>query len=213
MIESRDSQILRAAGPVSRETLDALYLYESLFRQGNARINLAAPSTLEHFWSRHVVDSAQLLSLGGDARHWLDIGSGGGLPGAVVAILLRDRPGSTVDLVESNRKKAAFLVKVLHETGAPAKVHPVRIEDAFGRVPAPDLVTARALAPLPKLLSLAEPWLTAGARALFHKGRGYRLEIEESSEHWSFDLVKHPSIVDPEGIVLEITNLKRCHAV
>ncbi len=213
MIESRDSQILRAAGPVSRETLDALYLYESLFRQWNARINLAAPSTLEHFWSRHVVDSAQLLSLGGDARHWLDIGSGGGLPGAVVAILLRDRPGSTVDLVESNRKKAAFLVKVLHETGAPAKVHPVRIEDAFGRVPAPDLVTARALAPLPKLLSLAEPWLTAGARALFHKGRGYRLEIEESSEHWSFDLVKHPSIVDPEGIVLEITNLKRCHAV
>lgn len=212
MTEQRYEKLQRAAGPVSRETLDALELYESLFRKWNARINLAAPSTLDHFWERHVVDSAQLLPLGHGERSWLDLGSGGGLPGVVVAVLLKDHPGSAAELLESNRKKAAFLARALHETGAPGRVHALRIEDAVGIVRQPDVVTARALAPLSNLLSLAAPWLLAGARALFHKGRGYRREIEESSQHWSFDLVEHPSIADPEGIVLEISNLKRRNA-
>ncbi|MBZ0161691.1 MAG: 16S rRNA (guanine(527)-N(7))-methyltransferase RsmG [Notoacmeibacter sp.] len=212
MTDQRIRQLQRAAGPVSRETLRALDLYETLFRKWNARINLAAPSTLAHFWERHVVDSAQLLPIGRGARRWLDLGSGGGLPGVVIAILLKDYPGSTAELVESNRKKAAFLAQALYETGAPGRVHALRIADAVGVVRQPDVVTARALAPLSSLFSLAAPWLVTGARALFHKGRGYRLEIEESAQHWSFDLVEHQSIVDPEGVVLEISNLKRRNA-
>ncbi len=200
-------RLLEAAGPVSRETYDRLKEFETLFAKWNSRINLAAASTLSDLWMRHILDSAQLARLAPGELHWLDLGSGGGFPGAVMAILLRERAGATIDLVESNRKKAAFLQSAVGGTQV-ARVHARRIEDVVGVIPVPQIVTARALAPLSKLLELASPWLIAGTRALFHKGRDYRLEIEESADHWRFDLVEHESRINSEGVILDIRNLK-----
>lgn len=198
----------QAAGTVSRETFERLLEFEQSFLKWNARINLAAPSTLQDMWTRHILDSAQLAGIEPTATRWLDLGSGGGFPGAVLAILLRERENATIDLVESNRKKAAFLQSVLGQFAAPARVHARRIEETYGLIREPEIVTARALAPLPALLGLVSPWLARGARGLFHKGRDYRSEIEESVHLWSFDLVEHRSITDPESVVLEIRDLQ-----
>lgn len=195
------------AGNVSRETFDSVVAFEATFRKWAARINLVAPNTIDEVWQRHILDSAQLAKLASDSLRWLDLGSGGGFPGAVMAVLLKDRPGGSIDLVESNSKKAAFLRTALAELGAPARVHAERIEDV--QVATPEIITARALAPLPKLLALTERWLTSGARALFHKGRDYRREIEESSAAYRFDLVEHASVIDADSVVLEISKLAR----
>lgn len=197
------------AGNVSRETLRDLIRFESTFRKWAARINLVAPSTLDELWRRHILDSAQLASMAPDALKWVDIGSGGGFPGAVMAVILKERAGASIDLVESNGKKAGFLRSVLAELVAPARVHNVRIEDSYSLLWTPEIVTARALAPLPKLLELAEPWLSAGATGLFHKGREYLSEIKESSADWDYDLVNHKSLIDPAGVILEIRGLRR----
>jgi 16S rRNA (guanine527-N7)-methyltransferase len=201
--------LCEVTGPVSRETFERLLAFERSFLKWAERINLSAPSTLADAWNRHIMDSAQLVRMAPSEKQWLDLGSGGGFPGAVVAILLREREGASVDLVESNRKKAAFLQTTLGQLEAPACVHARRVEDAYGIVKMPEIVTARALAPLPVLLGLVGRWLEVGARGLFHKGRDYRSEIEESVQHWSFDLLEHRSIVDPESVVLEIRNLRR----
>ena len=200
-------RLLEVAGPVSRETYERLKDFERLFARWNARINLAAASTLDDLWTRHILDSAQLASLAPAELSWLDLGSGGGFPGAVMAILLRERGGATIDLIESNRKKAAFLQAAVGGTGT-ARIHARRIEDGIEAGFRPPIGTPRALAPLPELLDLAAPGLTAGARALFHKGRDYRSEIEESADHWRFDLVEHESRINPEGVILDIRNLK-----
>ena len=102
MIRDRLEQIREVAGAVSRETLQRLEAFEAEFLKWSARINLAAPSTLDALWSRHILDSAQLAGLKPDALSWLDLGSGGGFPGAVMAILLRERPGASIELIESN---------------------------------------------------------------------------------------------------------------
>jgi 16S rRNA (guanine527-N7)-methyltransferase len=196
------------AGSVSRETFERLVEYESVFLKWAARINLAAPSTLSEVWNRHILDSAQLASLAPDALRWLDLGSGGGFPGAVMAILLQDRPGARIDLVESNRKKAAFLQTALGRYRDNVHVHARRIEDVYEIVQQPEIVSARALAPLTSLLNLASPWLTAGATALFHKGRDYRAEVQESGDAWNLDLVQHESRIDPQSVILEIRNLR-----
>jgi len=203
--DRRLAELQAVAGPVSRETFERLAAFEQNFVKWARRINLAAPSTLEAVWERHILDSAQLLRLAPDAKRWLDLGTGGGFPGAVVAILLSARPDASVDLIESNAKKAAFLQAALAGQGV-VRIHRRRIEDCAGLVPAPEIVTARALAPLPRLIELAEPWLSAGARGLFHKGRDYLLEIEESRAHWKFDLVEHTDRIDPKGIILEVAN-------
>lgn len=200
---------LRAvAGPVSRETFQRLVEYETVFLKWAERINLAAPSTLSEVWRRHILDSAQLAPLAPEARAWLDLGSGGGFPGAVMAILLQDRAGARIDLVESNRKKAAFLQTALGRYRDNVHVHARRIEDVYQAAGRPEIVTARALAPLPMLLKLTSPWLGAGATGLFHKGRDYRAEVKESRDVWNLDLVEHESRIDPESVILEIRNLR-----
>ncbi len=191
---------------VSRETEAALERYEALFRNWNARINLAAPSTLLDFQRRHVADSLQLLDLAERGRRWVDLGSGGGLPGIPVGIALAEQRGAHIDLVESNRKKTAFLLTCIVECGASATVHPVRIEAAAARLPHADYVTARALAPLPELIALAEPWLTGGAIGLFHKGRGYRDELDLAKHRFRFDVTVHESVIDHESVILRIQN-------
>ncbi len=208
MSNQRFDELCSIAGPVSRETYEMLLRFENTFLKWNQRINLSAPSTLGQTWQRHILDSAQLLAISPQATQWLDIGSGGGFPGLVVAFLLRERGGS-IDLVESNRKKTGFLQAIVGEFDLPARVHARRIEDVHKLVRQPQVVTARALASLPLLLDLAAPWLTNGARGLFHKGRDYRAEVEESAHHWNFDLVEHASTIDPQGVVLDIRNLRK----
>jgi 16S rRNA (guanine527-N7)-methyltransferase len=197
------------SGSVSRETFDRLIAFEGIFRRWTTRINLVAPSTLPDLWPRHILDSAQLARINPTAVVWLDIGSGGGFPGAVMALMLKERQGASIDLVESNRKKAAFLLTSLAQFDAPARVHARRIEETYALVRKPEIVTARALAPLAKLLALAEPWLTEGASGLFHKGREYPSEIRESADAWKYDLVEHKSLVDPDSVILEVSNLVR----
>lgn len=197
------------AGPVSRETFNRLEDFERFFLKWAGRINLAAPSTLDDIWTRHVLDSAQLLPLAPDALRWLDIGSGGGFPGLVIAFLLSERPGASIDLVEANFKKAGYLRAAAGEFGLPACVHPGRVKDLHGKLAQPEIVTARAVAPLAELLGMAEPWLATGAVGLFHKGREYRREIQETGNSWSFDLVEHRSRIAPDSVVLEVRNVRR----
>lgn len=209
MNQTELDEVRRIVPNVSRETFDALKRYQALFLKWNERINLASRSTLDRLWTRHIVDSAQVVGLKPDLRRWVDIGSGGGFPGIVTAILLRDEPQAYVHLVESNGKKASFLRAALAECRAPGHVHQVRIEQAVSLVEPPECVTARALAPLNDLLFLAEPWLAAGATGLFHKGREYRGEVAESVNHWTFDLVEHPSRVEDDSVILEVRSLRR----
>ncbi|MDX8508507.1 16S rRNA (guanine(527)-N(7))-methyltransferase RsmG [Mesorhizobium captivum] len=198
----------KAAGPVSRETFERLQAFEQLFLKWNRSINLAAPSTMDDVWRRHIMDSAQLARIAPAAKRWVDLGSGGGFPGLVLGFLLAERPGASIDLVESNRKKASFLQSVTGQFSLPARVLARRIDDSYAFVSEPEIVTARALAGLPDLLGLSAPWLTKGARALFHKGRDYRAEVEESAHRWAFDLVEHPSMTDPHGVILELSDLR-----
>ncbi|TAM94438.1 MAG: 16S rRNA (guanine(527)-N(7))-methyltransferase RsmG [Rhizobiaceae bacterium] len=207
MIDTKLQQLEAVTGPVSRETYDALLQFETTFLKWAPRINLTSASQLPKLWDRHILDSAQLLRLAPEAKRWADFGSGGGFPGAVLAVLMRDRPDSRVRLVESNRKKAAFLQSVLLGTGN-VEILPCRIEDAVGAIGETDIITARALAPLPRLLHLSELWLTTGSRALFMKGREFGAEVEESRDRWDFDLIEHQSRTNPDGVVLEISRLR-----
>jgi 16S rRNA (guanine527-N7)-methyltransferase len=201
------ARIRRLAG-VSRETMSRLERFVALFKKWSRSINLAAPSTLPRIWERHVLDSVQLYALRPGAATWIDLGSGGGFPGVVMAILLAETEGGRIELVESNHKKAAFLRQALSETGAPGRVHAQRIEDAGPLLPACDAVCARALADLDGLLTLARPWLSQGASGYFHKGRDYRHEIDNARRRRSFDLIEHKSVVDADSVILQIDNVR-----
>lgn len=208
-----DFDVLRKiAGDVSRETFDSLVELDRLLVRWNARINLVSPATISESWERHILDSAQLWPLLENTTELADLGSGGGFPGLVIGILLKERRGGVIRLLESNRKKAAFLQNAVGTLGIPATIVADRIENAVKESPAPQVITARALAPLGTLFELVEPWLGSGARALFHKGRDYEREIEETADKWRFDLIKHPSRIDRDGVVLEISNVARIDA-
>lgn len=193
---------------VSRETSERLRRFEELFRQWSGSINLMSQSARADIWARHVLDSAQLFPLGGSARRWLDIGSGGGFPGIVLAFLLTEAPDAHLDLVESNGKKAAFLQTCVGRFALPAKVNVARVE-TFSPAVSPQVVTARAVASLASLLSMTERWITGETRALFPKGRDYRREVEDCAQTWRYDLVEHRSVTDSEAVILEISNLRR----
>ena len=177
-----------ALTPVSRETEARLDRYLDLLRQWQAKTNLVAPSTLPKLWSRHVSDSLQLLTLAPSAKIWVDLGSGGGFPGVVLACALADTPGAMVHLVERNAKKAAFLREALRVTGSPGTVHLADIEDIVDRIAGPvDCVTARAVAPLHQLIGFAEPLVKRGAKALFLKGQDVEAELTEATKYWKIE--------------------------
>jgi 16S rRNA (guanine527-N7)-methyltransferase len=194
---------------VSRETFQRLIQFEDMFRSWSARINLAAPSTLPDLWTRHILDSAQLATFRPLVGNWLDLGSGGGLPGVILAILAGQRREAHIHLVESRAKKAAFLQSVLGKTQSPGTVHLKRIEDVPGAIQCVDVVTARALAPLKELIRLALPWLSKGATGLFHKGREFQQEVELARDVWRFDLIEHRSVIDENSVILEISNVSQ----
>ena len=207
-IEARDEVL--ALGAVSRETehnakdLDA---YVELLTRWQAKINLVAPATLGEIWRRHILDSAQILSLApSDARIWVDLGSGAGLPGMVLAILLKDRSGAEVHLVESDRRKSIFLSEAARITNAPAKVHLGRLEQVLPRladdVPVVDVVTARALAPLPKLVDWVHPHIEKGALGLFPKGKDHVRELTDAAKYRSIQFSIVPSRTDPAGAII-----------
>jgi 16S rRNA (guanine527-N7)-methyltransferase len=194
---------------VSRETIARLDAFVDLLQTWQAKTNLIANSTLNAIWSRHIADSLQLLKHARpDARVWLDLGTGGGFPGLVIAAALDG--GRQVHLVESNLKKAAFLREASRVLQVPALVHAARIEDFVNRVPlAPDIVTARALAPLPKLLEYIAPFVEKGAQGLLLKGQDIEAELTEASKYWTIDADLVPSVTDTSGRVLVVRGLTR----
>jgi len=195
---------------VSRETAERLQRFVKLFEKWAPSINLVAPSTRRDLLRRHIGDSLELARLAPGDRKWIDLGSGGGFPGLITAIVLAEAGHGWVDLVESNNKKVAFLRAAILETGARAQVHPIRIEVAAETLRNHDSVSARALAGLDVLCGLAAPWLLEGrADAWFHKGRDYRREVEQARGRWRFDLIEHPSGIEPDSVILQVRNLER----
>lgn len=189
--------------PVSRETLDRLTTYLHLLSKWNERINLVASAPHNVKIQRHFADSAQLFPLISDtSKRLVDMGSGAGFPGLVLAILgCRD-----VHLVESDKRKCTFLQEVARETGTSVTIHPHRL-DAVHAVSA-DIVTARALAPLPLLVEYASRFLHTNSFCLFPKGANYVNELHEVRD-WSFQHIVHPSLVQPDAVILELSQVKR----
>ena len=194
---------------VSRETLDRLKQYAGLLRKWNPRINLVATSTLDDLWTRHIVDSAQLYDLAPHpTRHWVDIGSGGGFPGLVIAIMAIDAGSPTnVTLVESDARKSAFLRTVIRETGARASVITDRVENVAPLCA--DVLSARALADLPTLLAFAERHLAPGGKALFLKGQAWEKELSVAREAWNFDHQVAKSVTEDGPVILRISGVSR----
>lgn len=196
---------------VSRETFRRLGLIVDLLRKWQKTINLVAPATLPEVWSRHIADSLQLINhVSADSARWVDLGSGGGFPGLVVAAALSERPGADVHLVESDTRKSAFLREVARVAELPVTVHAQRIEQVSQALaPRTEVVSARALAPLPKLLELAEPFLSAGALGVFPKGRDAERELTEARKGWTLDCDLRASVSDREARVLLVRSARR----
>lgn len=196
---------------VPRETLDRLDRYVELLRKWQRAHNLVAPGTLDQVWERHIFDSAQLVALFPTALRWMDLGSGAGLPGLVIAILLTGRPGAHVQLVESDLSKSAFLRAAIRDTVAPAEVHSVRIESLLAQKQGQiDIVTARALAPLERLVPMVEPLLAGGARAAFMKGRDLGAELAAlDAAGWEIRFDSYPSRTAANATIIEIKEARR----
>ncbi len=193
---------------VSQETIDRLATYRRLLAEASERMNLIGPKELDLFWSRHVLDSAQLLKFAPEAKRWADLGAGAGFPGLVLAAFLADTPGSAVHLVEATGKKAKFLEKVVAELDLPAEVFNARIEDFRAGQGPYDVVTARALAPLPRLIAYAKPILDRGAIGLFPKGANLDAELTAASDAlnggaYRADVLE--SLSDPRGRIVRIS--------
>ena len=181
--------------------------YEALLVKWQKAINLVGPATMPEAWTRHFIDSIQLATfLPESARTLHDLGSGAGFPGLVLAMA---RPDLTVTLIESDQKKCAFLTNVSHETKTPVMVLTQRIEKATDSIPAPDVVTARALAALTDLLGYVWPWAQKNPKmiCIFPKGAQAEAEIRAARHDWAFDLVQEQSITDSGATILIITNL------
>jgi 16S rRNA (guanine527-N7)-methyltransferase len=199
-----------ALTPVSRETESRLDRYIDLLVEWQAKTNLVAPSTLPNLWTRHVADSLQLLSLAPTAKIWLDLGSGGGFPGVVLACALAEIPGANVHLVERNAKKAAFLREAIRVTAAAGTVHLAGIGDIVDRIGSRvDCVTARALAPLHQLVGYAEPFVKQGAKALFLKGQDVESELTEATKYWNIKPRLHSSRTGGHGWIVELDRIER----
>ena len=190
---------------VSRETEDRLAAFVALLDRWRKTANLISNATFASVWTRHVADCAQLLALAPDARRWVDMGSGAGFPGLVIAIQLADVPEAKVHCIESDQRKCAFLREAARATGAAAIIHPERVEaiepESLGPV---DAVTARAFAPLPLTLELARPWMERGAVGVFPRGESARDQMAALPEATAYAIEPLPSAVDPKAAILSI---------
>ena len=208
MDNAADRSRALAVVPVSRETERLFDQLVGLLTRWQRVKNLVGPATLATVWTRHVADSAQLPALVPHGLRWVDLGSGAGFPGLVIAILLRDRDGAEVHCVESNSRKCAFLREVARTLSLPVVVHDGRIEDVLptlaGRV---DVVTARALAPLVDLLTMSSGLLTTGALGLFPKGQDVGDELTQASKCWTFKASTVASKTDPKARIVLVESL------
>jgi 16S rRNA (guanine527-N7)-methyltransferase len=208
-ISRSDKAAALALTPVSRETGARLDAYVDLLVLWQTKTNLVASSTLPNLWTRHISDSLQLLTVAPNAKVWVDLGSGGGFPGVVLACALAGTEGAMVHLVERNAKKAAFLREALRITGGAGTVHHADIGDSVdsfaGRV---DCVTARAVAPLHQLVGFAEPLVGNGAKALFLKGQDVEAELTEATKYWNIKPHLHSSLTG-QGWIVELNRIER----
>lgn len=194
----------QTAAGVSRETMERLSTYAALLRKWNSRINLVGAATLEDFWSRHALDSAQLWPLiASGTRDAADFGSGAGFPALVLAILaVEGRTDIKFNLIEADNRKAAFLATIIQELELPAIVHARRLESVD--LPSVDLITARAFAPLSEMIVQMYRIRKPDGQALFLKGRTFNKELDDARRLWKFDCRLHPSLTDPDASVVEI---------
>ena len=191
---------------VSRESVARLEILVAVTQTWQSRINLIAPSTLPDIWTRHILDSAQLLPLiHKNTLAIADLGSGGGFPSLVLAAI---QP-APVHMFESNAKKSAFLAEALRQMGVEGFVHTQRLEQRkpLKDLPQIQLVTARAFAPLSGLLGYAEPFFARGATGLFHKGQDVDTELTESAKSWNITAQKHSSLTDSQAVILEVKEI------
>ncbi len=196
---------------ISRQTREKLETYEALLKRWQKTINLVAPSTLDEIWHRHFADSAQLWTLRApNAKTWLDLGSGAGFPGLVLAIMAAETGGTRHILVESDSRKAAFLREVARETRVAVDILCMRIENAetHAKVGVADCVTARALAPLSRLIEIAAPYFASSTTGMFLKGREVTAEIEKAAQDWQFAFELIPSVTEEDGRVVLLKALK-----
>ncbi len=194
---------------VSRETIRRLEEYENLLLKWNPAINLVSKSTISEIWSRHILDSAQLWVLSDKTQGiWLDLGSGAGFPGLVIAIIASElAPNLSVQLVESDIRKSAFLANTAQVLGIQAQIQTQRTEGL--KPQKADIISARALAALPKLLEFAENHANRDTLCLFPKGKNHISELTEARKYWKFEVQKSPSITDSGGVILRIGGIGR----
>jgi len=202
-LDASGSQVLMG---VTDAQLADLARYQTLLAEWNTVMNLVGPATIATYWTRHALDSAQLLALAPTARIWADLGAGAGLPGVVLAILLKDVPGAKVHLVESMAKRCRFLAEVCGALDLPVEIHNARAETLNLTV---DVVTARACAPMTKLLGFSWPYLHRGALGLFLKGQDVEIELSEARKSWKFAAELRPSQSDPRGRIVQVKGLSR----
>ncbi|KPA19835.1 Ribosomal RNA small subunit methyltransferase G [Shimia sp. SK013] len=204
-----DADTILADLDVSRETSERLRTLADLLTKWNPRINLVSKSSIADLWTRHILDSAQIFRLAPpNTSHWVDIGSGGGFPGLVVALMMEESGApKSVTLIESDQRKCAFLRTVLRETGVKAKVITARIEQAEPQNAS--ILSARALADLPLLFDFAERHLALDGTALFPKGATWEKEVAAAKESWSFQADVIQSKTEPQAVILKVGELKR----
>jgi 16S rRNA (guanine527-N7)-methyltransferase len=197
----------RAASNVSRETLGRLKLFSSLLADWNSRLNLVSAKSLPDVWRRHIWDSAQLADMiPPEATNLVDLGTGAGFPGLILALVLWERGAFRTVLYEATTKKCSFLAEAAARTGAPVEIRNGRIEKADRE--AFDVVTARACAPLEKLLLYAQAFQGPKTINLFLKGQSVAVELTEARKSWNMKALRHPSRSDPSGAILEVRELR-----
>jgi 16S rRNA (guanine527-N7)-methyltransferase len=199
---------MRVGAGVSRETETRLEILCTMVERWNKAINLVAPNTVAALQDRHIMDSAQIVSYATpDPGHWVDLGSGGGFPGLVVAAYLKETgPSSRVTLIESDQRKAVFLREASRAMGLDIAVISARVEDVSAQMA--DVISARALAPLPRLLGMAVRHLKSSGTAIFPKGSHLTDEMADALRAgWSFDASHHKSATDPDATILVLRNI------
>lgn len=192
---------------VSRETLEKLKTFAELLRKWNPKINLVSKSSLDDLWPRHILDSVQIFELVPGPGKWVDLGSGGGFPGIVISILNQEERNFDVVMVESDQRKSAFLRTAIRELDLAAKVKTERIEEL--ECLEADVLSARALADLTKLLGFAELHLKRGGIALFPKGQSWQREDLEARQDWNYDLETVTSKTNSDAAILKIKDIAR----
>ncbi|WP_084013839.1 16S rRNA (guanine(527)-N(7))-methyltransferase RsmG [Leisingera methylohalidivorans] len=193
---------------VSRETLQRLEVFEQVIRKWNPKINLVSKSSLEDLWVRHIVDSVQVFRCTDPVEHWVDIGSGGGFPGLIVALLAADEaPGMRVTLIESDQRKSAFLRTAARECDAKVAILTDRIERVEPQ--RADVLSARALADLSTLLGFSERHLSPTGVALFPKGESWKKEVDNARQQWQFDAEPVKSLTEQEAVILKVREVTR----